>query len=76
MMTRSLTSALFAIALISLTGCMTPPPDLDLSLQHPSRDGRYIVTLRPPAAPPAINPSGTDMRPARTPLSSSRSDST
>ena len=55
MMTRSLTSALFAIALISLTGCMTPPPDLDLSLQHPSRDGRYIVTLRPPAAPPAIN---------------------
>ncbi len=50
-----LTSTLSAVALATLAGCMTPPPDLDLSLQHPSNAGKFVVTLQPPATPPAIN---------------------
>ena len=43
------------LVLATLSACMTPPPDLDWSLQRPSQDSRYVVTLQPPAAPPAIN---------------------
>ena len=43
------------LVLATLSACMTPPPDLDWSLQHPSQDGRFIATLQPPATPPAIN---------------------
>jgi hypothetical protein len=42
------------LVLATLSACMTPPPDLDWSLQHPSQDGRFIVTLQPPATPLAI----------------------
>ena len=38
-----------------LAACMSPPKDLDLSLQHPSAQGRYVVRLEPPATTPAIN---------------------
>ena len=50
-----LTSTLAAVALATLAGCMTPPSDLDLSLQHPSEAKKFVVTLQPPAAPTAIN---------------------
>ncbi len=59
-----------------LAACMSPPKDLDLSLQHPSAQGRYVVRLEPPAKAPAINqihawritlnaPDGTPVRAAR-----------
>ena len=43
------------LVLATLSACVTPPTDLDWSLQHPSQDSRYVVTLQPPATPPAIN---------------------
>jgi hypothetical protein len=54
-MIRFAASSLSALALLTLGGCMTPPPDLDLSLQHPSAQGKFIVAVQPPAANPAIN---------------------
>lgn len=44
-----------ALTALSLGGCMTPPPSLDLALQHPTAQGRYVVTLVPPREAPAIN---------------------
>ena len=38
----------------ALAACATPR-DLDLSLHHPSAQGRYLVQIEPPAAAPAIN---------------------
>lgn len=38
----------------ALTACATPN-DLDLSLRHPSAQGRYVVEMEPPAAAPTIN---------------------
>ncbi|MES3003562.1 MAG: FixH family protein [Pseudomonadota bacterium] len=49
------TTILSTLAALSLAGCMTPPSHLDVSLQHPSEQGRYVVTLEPPPAAPAIN---------------------
>lgn len=43
------------LALAALAGCMTPPQQLDLSLQRPTTEGRYLVTLQPPAEAPALN---------------------
>ncbi len=43
------------ITLAALAGCMTPPQQLDLSLDRPTADGRYRVSLQPPAEAPAIN---------------------
>lgn len=43
------------VAALALSGCMTPPPSLDLSLKHPSEQGKYVVTLEPPATAPALN---------------------
>jgi len=62
--------------LVALTACATPPKDLDLSLRHPSAQGRYVIQMEPPAAAPAINqihswqiklssPQGTPVRNAR-----------
>lgn len=42
-------------ALATVTGCMSAPSNLDLSLTRPSDDGKYVVTLQPPATPAAIN---------------------
>lgn len=42
-------------ALAHLTGCATPPANLDLSLDKPSAAGAYRVALVPPAKAPAIN---------------------
>jgi len=49
------TTACLGLALAMLTGCMTTPAELDLSLQKQSRDRKFVVTLEPPAASPAIN---------------------
>lgn len=38
-----------------LGACGTIPADLDLTLQHPSRQGKFMVRLDPPANGPAIN---------------------
>ena len=38
-----------------LAACGTPPSDLDLSLEHASQQGRFVVRLEPPASGPAIN---------------------
>ena len=68
-----ITAATLAIA---LAPCATQPSDLDLSLRHPTAQGRYVVQMDPPAAPPAINqihawqiklssPDGTPVRHAR-----------
>lgn len=43
-----------AAAIASLSACATPK-DLDLSLQHASSQGRFVVEMQPPAVGPAIN---------------------
>lgn len=49
-------TALAAVAFALLTAaCGTPPADLDLSLQHPSSQGKFLVRMDPPASGPAIN---------------------
>ena len=51
-----LAATTLAGAAVALLGaCMSPPKDLDLSLQHPSAQGRYVVRMEPPASAPAIN---------------------
>jgi hypothetical protein len=44
-----------ALLAMALAACAAPPKDLDLSLRHPSVQGRYVVQMEPPAAAPAIN---------------------
>lgn len=50
---------LAAVAALASTllfaACSTPPTDLDLTLQHPSRQGKFVVRMEPPATGPAIN---------------------
>ncbi len=50
----TLMAASFAAA-VAVSGCMSAPRGLDLSLTHQSVDKKYVVTLQPPATPPAIN---------------------
>lgn len=49
----------FAVAALAggalLAACAAPPATLDLSLQHPSERGRFVVRMEPPATGPAIN---------------------
>ena len=55
-MNRRLAAISLAATLLSLVAaCGTPPKDLDLSLQHPSAQGKFVVRMEPPAAGPAIN---------------------
>jgi hypothetical protein len=54
-MNRILFTTLSLAALAAITGCMSPPQDLDLALTRPSIDSKYLVTLQPPARPAAIN---------------------
>ena len=37
-----------------LAACATPT-DLDLTLQHPSKQGKFVVRMEPPATGPAVN---------------------
>lgn len=39
----------------ALTGCMTPPPNLDLSREKPSSAGHYKVAIVAPTPAPALN---------------------
>jgi hypothetical protein len=61
---------------LTMAACAAPPKDLDLSLRHPSAQGRYLVQIDPPAAPLPIGqihawqiklstPEGTPVRDAR-----------
>jgi hypothetical protein len=56
---RSLVPCLVPMAALAvlavLAGCAAPPKDLDLSLQHRSAQGRYMVQMEPPASVPALN---------------------
>ena len=56
-MFRSLSPSLAIVATLAglVTACATPPADLDLSLQHPSSHGAFVVRLDPPPTGPAIN---------------------
>ena len=53
-MFRTLIASLSVFAIMATVACATPA-DLDLSLKHATADGRFVVTLQPPAAAPAIN---------------------
>jgi hypothetical protein len=44
-----------AAAFAILASACATPKDLDLSLQHASSQGRFVVAMLPPAAGPAIN---------------------
>ena len=50
----SVPAAITALAML-VSGCMTQPKDLDLSLDKNSAAGVYHVALVPPAQAPAIN---------------------
>ena len=54
-MYRTIASSLSLLAFAATAGCATVPPDLDLSLAHPTVEKKFIVALQPPATPPAIN---------------------
>ena len=54
-MSRILASSLTLLVLASVCACASPPPDLDVALTHASVDRKFIVVLRPPATPAAIN---------------------
>jgi YtkA-like len=54
-MYRHIFSVLSLVALVVTAGCAAPPPGLDLSLTHPTIDKKFLVALRPPATPAAIN---------------------
>ena len=53
-MFRSLIASLSVFAIMGTAACATPA-DLDLSLKHATADGKFVVSLQPPAAAPAIN---------------------
>jgi YtkA-like len=55
LMNRFITRTLSLVALVAAAGCMSAPTNLDLSLTRPTADRKYVVTLQPPATPPAIN---------------------
>jgi hypothetical protein len=48
-------TALAAVTFALLTAACATPKDLDLTLQHPSSEGRFVVRMDPPATGPAIN---------------------
>jgi hypothetical protein len=50
-----LASIVAATAFAALSSACAAPQGLDLSLQHASSQGRFVVEMQPPAAGPAIN---------------------
>jgi hypothetical protein len=54
-MIRRLAPIVAAAASAILASACATPKDLDLSLQHASSQGRFVVAMLPPAAGPAIN---------------------
>ncbi len=56
MLTRITSAIVTGLASAFLfVGCATPPTDLDLTLQHPSQQGKFLVRMEPPVIDPAIN---------------------
>jgi hypothetical protein len=53
-MFRRLTAIVATGAIAAISACATPK-DLDLSLEHASSQGRFVVAMQPPATGPAIN---------------------
>lgn len=51
----SLAAAATLASALLLAACGTPPTDLDLTLQHRSQQGKFVVRMEPPATGPAIN---------------------
>ena len=54
MTSRTFAAAVLAAGTLLAAACATPR-DLDLSLQHPSAQGRFVVGLEPPSTGPAVN---------------------
>lgn len=54
-MLQRLTSIVATAAVAALATACATPQDLDLSLQHASAQGRFVVALQPPVTGPAIN---------------------
>jgi len=50
----ALAAATFVAASL-LAACAAPPSDLDLTLQHSSRQGSFVVRLEPPASDTPLN---------------------
>jgi YtkA-like len=48
-------AAPLCLSVLVLAACAAPPSDLDVSLKRPTDAGKFIVTLQPPQAAPAIN---------------------
>jgi hypothetical protein len=48
-------ASLSLVAMVVITGCATPPPELDVSLTHATAEKKFVVALQPPARPAAIN---------------------
>jgi hypothetical protein len=48
-------SLAIAAVCAAVAGCMTPPPEIDQSLQRPTAEHRYVVALQPLTEPIAIN---------------------
>lgn len=55
MLRKITTSAAIAVTAFLVTGCMTQPKDVDLSMDKKSAAGVYRVALVAPAQAPAIN---------------------
>ena len=51
----SVPTALTAVAFALLTTACATPKNLDLTLQHPSSQGKFVVRMEPPAEGLAIN---------------------
>ncbi len=43
------------LLLLVVAACSAPPRDLNTSLERTTQEGRYVVSMQPPATPPAIN---------------------
>lgn len=43
------------LLLLAATACSAPPRDLNTSLERATQEGRYVVSMQPPAKAPAIN---------------------
>ena len=54
MLSRHFAAIAAALASSFLVGACATPNDLDLSLERPSRDNRFVVRLEPPATGPAV----------------------
>lgn len=54
-MTSRLPTFAALLGSLLIAACGTRPADLDLTLQHPSQQGKFLVRVEPPATGPSIN---------------------